>query len=76
MKIEINPPITKKIIADYYELSNIIDSISNKTVVANITTTIYGPQTLVLWENEEYDEIGQWTDEDAYARIAEILAEK
>jgi hypothetical protein len=28
---------------------------------------------LTLWENEEYDTIGQWTDTDAITRISELL---
>ena len=31
---------------------------------------------LILWQNEEYDAIGQWTDADAIARINELLVKK
>jgi hypothetical protein len=33
-------------------------------------TSEFGP--VVLWENESYDAIGQWTDSDVIARIKEI----
>jgi hypothetical protein len=28
---------------------------------------------LILWQNEEYDVIGQWTDADVVARVNELL---
>ena len=28
---------------------------------------------LILWQNEEYDAIGQWTDADVLARVNELL---
>ena len=28
--------------------------------------------TIVLWENAEYDSIGQWTDQDVIDRITEL----
>jgi len=32
------------------------------------------PNPLVLWEKDVYDQIGNWTDVDAEARIKELLS--
>jgi len=33
-----------------------------------------GSQTLILWSGDDYNNIGQWTDEQADARILELLS--
>ena len=43
-------------------------SFMEKKVIAH--TSEFG--SVVLWENESYDAIGQWTDSDVTARIKEI----
>lgn len=57
----------------YYE--TIIDNSSLKVVTTEVTLNQY-PQiciSLILWEGADYDRIGQWTDEQAEARIKELL---
>ena len=29
--------------------------------------------TIVLWEKEDYDKVGQWTDEDVHNRIIQLF---
>lgn len=47
----------------------VLDSFENKTVKA--FTEELG--IVSLWEGDAYDAIGQWTDEDVFNRIKEIL---
>lgn len=66
------------IVTDKVYYSSIIDSQEYKNVITEITLASdeFGnpiTKTLVLWENEGYDAIGQWTDEQAEARIKELL---
>lgn len=68
-------PITRELTADYYELGSIVDSASARTVSASVTT-VFGPLTLVLWEGDEYDAIGDWTQDEALARIETLIAER
>lgn len=46
----------------------LIDNPTKKTVVAK--TSEVG--SLTLWQNAEYDAIGQWTDADVQTRIREL----
>lgn len=48
-----------------------IDSPSTKTVLA-ITKEL---GQILLWEGEDYDEIGQWTDADVENKIKELYDE-
>lgn len=56
--------------SDKIIISQIIDDYVNKRVVAK-TRSLLG--TVVLWEGEGYDLIGQWKDEDVQLRIIEIV---
>lgn len=51
-------------------ISHIVDDYSNKRIIA-YTKSFLG--TVVLWEKEEYDSIGQWTDLDVKNKIIEII---
>jgi hypothetical protein len=67
------PIITHEV---YYE--KIVDDSTLKTVsteirLGKLPNGGYIWRILVLWEGEEYDAIGQWTDAQAEARIKEIL---
>ena len=57
----------------YYE--TIVDNSSLKVVTTEVTLNQYPliSKSLILWEGAEYDKIGQWTDEQAEARIKELL---
>lgn len=48
----------------------LIDNSKEKYVYAQIE---YCPRPLVLWSNEDYDEIGDWTQDQAENRIKELL---
>lgn len=74
MQIQITP-IAREQVASYYELGAIVDSAAGKSVMATVTT-VFGVDQLVLWEGGAYDQIGNWTQEQALARIDEMLAEK
>lgn len=50
------------------------DNPTAKQVTATLQMNDAGwTNTLILWTDAEYDEIGQWTDEQAEARIKELL---
>lgn len=73
--IVIQPEIT----TDSVEVINYVDSPVGLFVNAYLLMTpassgipIY--QTLVLWEGQAYIDIGNWTSEQAAARIQELLA--
>lgn len=66
------------ILTDKVSYTTITDSQDYKTVVTEVLMAydeLGNPinRILVLWEGEEYDAIGQWTDEQAEARIKELL---
>lgn len=66
------------ILTSVVEYTSIVDSLSNKMVVTEITYHKFDDgskiiKPLILWEGEAYDAIGQWTDEQAEARIIELL---
>lgn len=52
-----------------------IDSVNDfgDSVQASVSFETGYSKILVLWENEEYTEIGQYTDEDVNNRILELL---
>ena len=54
-------------------ISHIVDDYSRKKIIAH-TRSFLG--TVVLWEGEEYDSVGQWTDLDVKNRIIEIVENK
>lgn len=50
------------------EVDRIVDFPSLKTV----RVFFKHGENLVLWKGEEYDAVGQWTDEDAKEKIKEL----
>jgi hypothetical protein len=80
MEILLSKPIEARtaIVTDKVFYSSIIDSQDYKNVITEVTLAYSEngypiTQSLVLWEGDEYDAIGQWTDEQAEARIRELL---
>jgi len=71
-KILLSVPQTD-IKSDKIIISQIIDDYINKRVTAR-TRSVLG--SVVLWEGEDYDLIGQWTDEDVQHRILELINSK
>jgi hypothetical protein len=56
----------------------ITDNPTEKNITAKINlldeaNNAYDYPQIVLWQDEEYDKIGQWTDSDVNNRILEIL---
>ena len=74
MKIELNKATEvvvvteKKISVDEITINEIIDLPIRKMVVAK--TKEVGQ--VILWKDNDYDAIGQWTDSDVVARISEL----
>ena len=69
-----NPKVVREIPKQQVKVSKIeITSITDSSVDKKVTAYVKGlPRTIVLWEGEAYDAIGQWTDADVTARIKEI----
>jgi len=73
--ITLNTPLTfilqpeVKIELTNIEIQRIIDNPNEKFVRAFIN----GISDIILWEGNEYDAIGNWTQEQAEARIIELL---
>lgn len=53
---------------DSIDITSIIDISDSKLIIA---TTKDG-NSITLWQGEEYDAIGQWTDTDVVNRINEL----
>jgi hypothetical protein len=53
-----------------FEIKNFTDIPALKVVLAYLTETV---SPLVLWKHEEYEQVGQWTDEQAVAKANELL---
>jgi hypothetical protein len=63
------------ILTNEVSYETIIDNSALKVVATEVTLKSYPliTKSLILWEGAEYDKIGQWTDEQAEARIKELL---
>jgi hypothetical protein len=74
MEVNITPPKSIVIVAerkktiDKVTIVEIIDNPTLKTVVA-ITKEV---GRIVLWQDAEYDTIGQWTDADVEAKLKKL----
>lgn len=55
------------------EVLKIEDNYESKQIVALLK---FPSMKIVLWEGENYDQIGQWTDSDVINRLKEILNSK
>lgn len=74
MPTPITPPVSKSATADSYELIHIIDSPSG-SVTASVS--IFSENIdFILWEGEDYVEIGNWTQAQAEQRIQELIHER
>ena len=51
-----------------FTIGMIVDTLDEKAIYAN---TQFGP--LLLWSGQDYDDIGNWTQEEADLRIQELL---
>jgi len=78
MKKEIILQEEIKIIINGYTRPVVIDNPLEKKVTAKFNLmsedgSIYDYPSIDVWVDEEYDNIGQWTDDDLNKRIDEIL---
>jgi len=76
IKIIIQPEIS--VIAIGYTAPTITDNPVNKTITAKFNLIANNQQEydyplIVLWDELDYDKIGQWTDEVVAKKINEIL---
>jgi hypothetical protein len=63
-------PLKVALSFEEFEIKSIIDVPGLKIVMANLVETVF---PLVLWRGEEYDQVGNWTDEQTAARASELL---
>jgi len=74
MKIEFTHPTDvvvvteKKITIEKLTINELVDLPTRKMVVAK--TSEVG--TIILWKDNDYDAIGQWTDTDVLNRVREL----
>jgi len=77
MKLDKEIIIQKEISIDQFEIIKYQESRSDKwlecTVYLYKKGEIIEEKSYILWRGEEYDQIGQWTDDDAINRLKEIL---
>ena len=66
----INIGSTTKIVKDV-EIVSMVDEVINKKVIVAIS----GGSFYTLWEGAAYDAIGNWTNEQAIARLKELILE-
>lgn len=59
--------ITKKV--KNVEIVNMIDDIKNKKVTVTTSDGVF----YTLWKDDEYDRIGNWTNEDVVAKVKELI---
>ncbi len=58
-----------------FKIISIVDNCQNKVIASILLVSDSGkthPKQVVLWENTTYDEIGNWTQEQANTRILEL----
>ena len=66
-QVVINPAITKTV--EKVTVIQLVDQPIHKRVMA-VTREV---GNVMLWEGEQYDEIGQWTDAQARSRLQEVI---
>lgn len=79
LTIEFSQPVTIEnipavvVTANSIEIDYFVDSPRQKIVIAYPTRETRKPRQIILWQGDEYDAIGQWTETDAINRIREIF---
>lgn len=77
LTVNLPSPVTLKVLGgktvkiDKIVVHQILDNFYKKKIIAYCTNH---PSNIVLWENEEYNKIGQWTDTDVANRILELYS--
>lgn len=76
MEINITPPKTVVVFPERTKtiskvtILELVDNPTKKTVIAKTLENGF----ITLWENADYDNIGQWTDTDVEDRLKEIYS--
>lgn len=71
LEVVVRPAIVKSI--ETINILFFVDSIAERKLSVTVKEL---PAPVVLWEREEYDAIGQWTDDVARARLIELISKK
>jgi hypothetical protein len=66
--------VQSEITTSKIEVLSITDSNQDRNIIANIRIADK-ECSVMLWELNAYDNLGQWTDEMVVARIKELIAE-
>lgn len=74
MTTQLDKPVSKTVTISQVEIFAITDRGGDRTVTADISIENFGSRTVTLWSGDDYDIIGQWTDDDAVKRTKEIVA--
>lgn len=75
MKINLNTPYTEIVVpevskyVDSVSVINMVDNPVNRTIHVNTDTK----GRVLLWSGDEYDAIGQWTDQDVLNKLNELF---
>jgi len=64
--------VQQEITSNKIEVLSIIDSNNDRNIIANIKVA-NKEFSLMLWEGNVYDNLGQWTDEIVVERIKEVI---
>ena len=64
----INIPVKKRLVNEITVLSMIDEPTFKK-----VTVKTKEAGNIILWKETEYDEVGQWTDDDVINRLKELL---
>lgn len=65
--------VAKAVTANISKVNLIAFTDDGKSVKGCIVIEGFAPQTITLWEGEDYSEAGQYTDNDIKNRIIELL---
>jgi hypothetical protein len=66
--------VQQEITSNKIEVLSIIDSNNDRNIIANIRVE-NKDFSLMLWEGNVYDNLGQWTDEMVVDRIKEVISQ-
>lgn len=75
IKVTLNTPYTKIIQAEKSKyISDVtVTGMYDDPINKRVTVNTENQGRLILWEGNEYDNIGQWTDQDVIDRINEMF---
>lgn len=65
--------ITPAVTTSSFKLLNAVDSYVRKMVIATIAFENGGTHQIVVWRDDAYTAIGQWTDDDLYNALPDAV---